>query len=128
MVFTDNQAALRAIQNPGRQLGQYVLEIVLAAINRARTSKLTISFQWIPSHSGIEGNERADKAAKEVTGWRQSHGHRGRMGEAMTAATAPRPVQQRLLRTAVESRIREAINTQWEHDWQTSPHGRQCMS
>ena len=48
----------------------------------------------------------------------------GRMGEAITTATAPRPVQQRLLRTAVESKIREAINTLWEHDWQTSLHGR----
>ena len=28
------------------------------------------------------------------------------------------------MRTAVESRIQEAINTLWEHDWQTSPHGR----
>jgi len=46
------------------------------------------------------------------------------MREVMTAATAPRPVQQRLFRAAIESRIRETIHTQWEHDWQTSPHGR----
>ena len=43
--FNENQAALRAIQTPGRQSGQYVLETVLAAIDRARTSKLTITNQ-----------------------------------------------------------------------------------
>jgi tubulin alpha len=51
-------------------------------------------------------------------------GHRGRVKEVMTTATAPRPVQQRLLRSAVETRIRQAANSQWEQDWQTSPHGR----
>lgn len=89
MVFTDNQAALRAIQNPSRQSGQYILETVLAAIDRAHTSKLTISFRWIPSHSGVEGNERADQAAKEATGWRQSHGHRGQDGRSHNYSNSP---------------------------------------
>ncbi|GFF96867.1 hypothetical protein IFM47457_11104 [Aspergillus lentulus] len=124
VVFTDNQAALRAIQNPGRQSGQYLLEAVIAALEKAREEGLTVRFRWIPSHSGVEGNELADKAAKEATGWRQIRGHRGRVKEVMTATTAPRPIQQRLLRSAVETRIREMANTQWEQDWQASPHGR----
>jgi ribonuclease HI len=124
VVFTDNQAALRAIQNPGRRSGQYLVDVVIAALDKAREDGLTISFRWIPSHCGVEGNELADKAAKEATGWRQVRGHRGRVKEVMTTATAPRPVQQRLLRSAVETRIRQAANSQWEQDWQTSPHGR----
>lgn len=57
VVFTDNQVALQAMQNPGRQSGQYILETILVAINKTRTIKLTICFQWIPSHSGVKGNE-----------------------------------------------------------------------
>lgn len=124
VIFTDNQAALRALRNLGRQSGQYLLEAAIAAVDKARENGLTVSFRWIPSHSGVEGNELADKAAKEATGWRQTRGHRGRMKEMMTATTAPRLIQQRLLRSAVESRIRETINAQWEQEWQTKPHGR----
>ncbi|PYH67178.1 ribonuclease H family protein [Aspergillus vadensis CBS 113365] len=63
IIFTDNQAALRALQIPGRQSGQYILETVLVALEKARQRKLIIRFRWIPSHRGIDGNEQADTAA-----------------------------------------------------------------
>ncbi|KAF4248432.1 hypothetical protein CNMCM8980_005985 [Aspergillus fumigatiaffinis] len=124
IIFTDNQAALRALQNPGRQSGQYILETILLALERARQHKLIIRFRWIPSHRGIDGNEQADIAAKEATGWRQIRTRRDRRTEVMTNDTAPRPAHQRLLQTAMKSWIRETVNVQWEHDWRSCPHGR----
>lgn len=111
VVFTDNQATLRATQ------------AVLTALEKAREGGLIVHFRWIPSHSGVEGNELTDKAAMEASGWRQIRGYRGRVKEVMTAATALRPIQNRL-RSAGEVRIREIANSRWEQDWQASPHRR----
>ena len=33
----------------------------------AKPDKISISFQWIPGHSNIEGNEYVDALAKEAT-------------------------------------------------------------
>lgn len=48
VVFTDNQAALQALQSPGRQSGQYLVEAIIAAQNKAKEDGLTVRFRWIP--------------------------------------------------------------------------------
>lgn len=72
-IFTDNQATLQALQKPGRQSGQYILRSIIDALEHARQIGAEIEFHWVPAHQGIEGNELADKVAKEATGWRQNH-------------------------------------------------------
>jgi ribonuclease HI len=69
IVFTDNQAAIISVANPDSQSGQYILLQILWMIENMRHKGIEPEFHWVPVHIGIEGNERADKAAKEVTGW-----------------------------------------------------------
>ncbi|CBF76131.1 ribonuclease H family protein [Aspergillus nidulans FGSC A4] len=109
VIFTDNQATLQALRNPGSQSGQYILEAIIMALNKGRKAGLNVHFRWIPAHRGVEGNEQADRRAKEATGWRRIRGHRGRM----------------TIRSAVKRRAHEVVNARWENDWKSCHHGRE---
>src|SRR5436190_24224572 len=68
-VYTDSQAAIKAINNPRRQSGQAAIkELILDHIehitNAYPTFKITIV--WIQGHSEIAENERVDEEAKKA--------------------------------------------------------------
>ena len=65
-IFTDNQSAIQAVDSPKRQSGQYIVKEILDTIDRIREIKPSsaIHIEWVPGHTNIMGNERADQAAK----------------------------------------------------------------
>ncbi|OQV10369.1 hypothetical protein CLAIMM_14382 [Cladophialophora immunda] len=65
-IFTDNQSALKTLQNPGNTSGQSILVELLQALDVTTTAGLDVYFRWIPAHQGIPGNEIVDIAAKEA--------------------------------------------------------------
>ncbi|KAJ3453598.1 hypothetical protein MRS44_017845 [Fusarium solani] len=71
LIYTDNQAAIRSVARPRGESGSYLLQDITQRIQELRTQGLTVEIRWIPAHKGIYGNEAADRAAKEATGWRQ---------------------------------------------------------
>jgi len=71
-IFTDNQAALKALKNTNRPSGQYVIKQMVDALAAASARGLHVEFHWIPAHHGIEGNELAVRLTKEATGWTQN--------------------------------------------------------
>lgn len=99
-IYTDNQAALRALIRPRMVSGQTYLQKALDILEWCEDN-ITISFYWIPGHEGIDGNEAADKAAKEAA----EHGYvRGRDRIYWLAAAA-------------KQRVRHEVKIKWKRLW-----------
>ena len=60
---------MQHLQNYHELYDQLSVNIVKHLRDLSRTTEIHI--QWIPSHVGIEGNERADTIAKESCGLRK---------------------------------------------------------
>jgi ribonuclease HI len=69
-IFADNQAAIRSLARPVGRSGAYILKQITTKVESLQRSGQKVVVRWVPSHEGIEGNEAADIAAKEATGWR----------------------------------------------------------
>ncbi|XP_028161440.1 uncharacterized protein LOC114353581 [Ostrinia furnacalis] len=61
-ILSDSQAALKAIASV-RVGSRLVLEAILALNKLGRHNRVTL--MWVPGHTGIEGNERADSLARQ---------------------------------------------------------------
>ena len=69
-IYTDNQAAIWSIAKAEGRTGAYILEEISRKVQELQCGGRTVTVRWIPAHVGIVGNEAADRAAKEATGWR----------------------------------------------------------
>lgn len=106
IIFTDNQAAIRAVNNPGNSSGRYLLRRIIQEL--VLRSRRRIEIHWIPAHVGVEGNELADRLAKEATGWKAD----GSRGE-----TASTPPDLQHLISAELCRMRARTIAQWTEKW-----------
>ena len=67
-IHSDNQAALQALQSAGADgPAQYILKKTINKIEEMEilSPDTYVNLHWIPGHKGVEGNEKADKAANE---------------------------------------------------------------
>jgi hypothetical protein len=71
-----------------------------------------VTFHWVPAHSGIPGNEEADRLAKEATGWWDG-------GSGPRASTYPL----RLLSSTIVRSTRKKLKERWKAEWPASRHG-----
>ena len=62
VIFSDSYSAMQALENHHNIKNGLVQKIIQAM----KTYKESICIAWIPSHTGIEGNEKADETAKEA--------------------------------------------------------------
>ncbi|KAJ5159354.1 zinc knuckle domain protein [Penicillium coprophilum] len=75
VIFTDNQAALKAIENPRMPSGQIYLEGCLQSLERLTNQGVQVELRWIPAHEGIPGNEIADIFAKTAATTQEPNHH-----------------------------------------------------
>ena len=62
----DNQAAICAISRPGYSYQASPLHDICKATSALLLTRSTVQVGWIPSHTGITGNELADAAAAKL--------------------------------------------------------------
>ncbi len=87
-IFTDNQSATCSKENPPSQSRQQILRFIIGSINTLRKKGINPELHWVPAHKDIEGNELADVAAKEATGWWKVKKRNGKLCEIDTNYTA----------------------------------------
>jgi ribonuclease HI len=64
-VFSDFQAAIRRVKSNYPGAGQTIAKAIIAKTAILAAIGVSTTIKWVPSHIGIEGNERADKLAKK---------------------------------------------------------------
>ena len=102
-IYTDSQAAVKAIDQPRRQSGQAIIRDILDNIDETISNypHLQIEIVWIPGHAKIEGNEIADKEAKRAAQDQASN----------------QPFKHRPLKSACVRYIKLLAKKQWHKKW-----------
>ena len=114
-IYTDNQAAIRSSAKPKGKSGAYLLRRITQQVDELRTRGVQLKIRWIPSHRGIPGNEAADRAAKEATGWRDNN---------QTGPRAEPPPELRPLKTVAKTWINKTVSQSWQAKWAAETRGR----
>jgi ribonuclease HI len=114
-IYTDNQAAIRSVAKPKGKSGAYLLHKITRLIDDLHQRHVRVEIRWIPSHQGIRGNEAADKAAKEATGWRDNN---------QAGPRAEIPLEIYPLRTTMRAWISRTALQNWQEGWEKETRGR----
>jgi len=97
---------------------------IVKFINLLRKKGIEIELHWVPAHIGIKGNEMADIAAKQATGWRQKKNKRGKLVEYDTDRTAKPATLAHHLRSARKMVLAKEAQQQWTTSWNKDQAGR----
>jgi len=135
-IFTDNQAAIQNCQEPQPSSGQYIIREIVRKIDELHNRGWNIHIQWIPGHEGVEGNEKADTAAKaaahraatetklseQLMDLRRHQSPRG-LRTPQAARMIRAPANQPILVAVCRQRLRKAASAQWKMEWEKNPCG-----
>ena len=66
-IYSDNQAGLYRLRTPSDNPGQSNQIRAITAARQIKAKGASITLEWVPGHTDIEGNERADRLAKRAS-------------------------------------------------------------
>ena len=103
VVFSDSKSVLQCLKNESLS-SRTIKDLILTLTKFSDEFNKDITFQWIPSHCNIEGNEAADKLAKE--------------GSTMEQPETAVP------QSTCKQIIKSNIQIEWMCNWAQDKHGR----
>lgn len=65
VIFTDSRGACQTLLNKAKTTENYLAWEIIKLLQERKDTKITL--QWLPSHQGIPGNEKADEEAVQAT-------------------------------------------------------------
>jgi hypothetical protein len=109
-IFSDSQAAIKALRNPRKQSGQSIINDILDEIDRLLLTGINLTIRWIPGHLDIEGNEKADEAAKKAAQNPTINGNPA--WDTWTRKYAHYP-----LKSAQKGKVNALAKVKWKDQW-----------
>ncbi len=112
VIGVDNQAAIKAfdseLRNPGHHLAHEALQIAERLKKKRQRSKTTLTICWTAGHEGLEGNEMADKEAKEAV-----------KGHTLETKLLPSYLRKPLLinPSAIKAAHTTMLKKEWQDGW-----------
>ena len=64
VILTDSRSGIQALESHRRRSSSFTTNQILNLAHILKDSEVDLTIQWIPSHVGLMGNERADELAK----------------------------------------------------------------
>ena len=96
-IFSDSQSVLIALKPKARF--STLAEMINHRLKNASELGIDIEFCWVPGHTGIRGNERADAAAKEAS------------------LNLDLQMENKIPHSDMKRPIREAVTRSWHRKW-----------
>ena len=105
VLFTDSMSALQAMESG--DLNDALTKVLQSVEKLQSKYPIRLTLQWIPGHTGIQGNEKADMLAKK--------------GSQTTQPQNPTTLQ------AVKQKIKQAYRKEWMDNWTNGSTARKVF-